>query len=109
MESFRVSPHSIQDQYHTHDDVRVERCGPGASGNVYYLRRLHSNHPSNSSFRRVIGFVSGKHHYNYHTSFKPLSDYLFMYAKQEIANEFIWYERWRLIRRRPFLEEVRYS
>ncbi len=39
----------------TDDHVRVERCAPGASGNVYYLRRLHSNHPSNSSFRRVIG------------------------------------------------------
>ena len=40
----------------TDDYVDVERCVTGASGNVYYLRRLH---PSNSEFRRVIAFVSG--------------------------------------------------
>ena len=40
--------------------VNVERCAPGASGsNVYYLRRLHSVHPSNSSVRRLMAFVSG--------------------------------------------------
>ena len=44
----------------TDDYVSVERCAPGASGNVYYLRRLHSNHPSNPEFRRIIAFVSGK-------------------------------------------------
>ena len=40
--------------------VEVEKCGPGATGNkVFYLRRLHGYHPSNSNFRRLIAFVSG--------------------------------------------------
>ena len=43
------------------DSVEVERCAPGATGNnVYYLRRLHCNHPSNVNFRRLIAFISGK-------------------------------------------------
>ena len=40
--------------------VSVERCAPGAHGTVYYLRRLHSYHPSNTDFRRMLAFVSGK-------------------------------------------------
>ena len=39
--------------------IRVEKCAPGASGDVYYLRRLHSYHPSNPDFKRMIAFVSG--------------------------------------------------
>ena len=40
-------------------DVYVEKCAPGASGNVFYLRRLHCYHPSNTDFRRMLAFVSG--------------------------------------------------
>ena len=40
--------------------VRVEKCAPGATGaDVVYLRRLHSVHPSNNHFKRLITFVSG--------------------------------------------------
>ena len=40
--------------------IELERCAAGASGdNVYYLRRLHSTHPSNSSCRRLIALISG--------------------------------------------------
>ena len=43
------------------NDLRIEKCAPGASGpNVYYLRRLRSSHPSNSDFRRLIAFVHGE-------------------------------------------------
>lgn len=40
--------------------VYVEKCAPGAHGNVFYLRKLHSYHPSNNNFRRMLAFVSGK-------------------------------------------------
>ena len=40
--------------------VQVEKCAPGATGNVFYLRRLHGYHPSNPEFRRMLAFVSGK-------------------------------------------------
>ena len=40
-------------------DVYIEKCAPGASGNVFYLRRLHCYHPSNTDFRRMLAFVSG--------------------------------------------------
>ena len=45
-----------------HDDyVYVEKCAAGATGeNVILLRRLHSVHPSNHNFKRMIAFVSGK-------------------------------------------------
>jgi len=43
------------------DDVKIEKCAPGATGsNVYYLRRIRSSHPSNGYFRRMIAFVHGK-------------------------------------------------
>lgn len=42
------------------EGVEVERCALGATGAVYYLRRLHGYHPSNPSFRRLIAFVSGE-------------------------------------------------
>ena len=39
----------------------VEKCCEGASGsNLVYLRRLHRTHPSNSDFKRLICFLSGK-------------------------------------------------
>ena len=47
-------------QFTPEGDVEVERCAAGASGkDVYYLRRLHSIHPSNSQFRRLLAIVSG--------------------------------------------------
>ena len=40
--------------------IRIEKCAAGATGlNVVYLRRLHSVHPSNIQFKRLIAFVSG--------------------------------------------------
>ena len=40
--------------------IELEKCAAGVSGdNVYYLRRLHSTHPSNSSCRRLIALISG--------------------------------------------------
>lgn len=41
------------------DEIAVEKCAPGATGNVFYLRRLHGYHPSNPEFRRMLAFVSG--------------------------------------------------
>ncbi len=42
------------------NEVTIEKCAPGATGsNVYYLRRLHSYHPSNPKFRRLLAFISG--------------------------------------------------
>ncbi len=42
--------------------VRVEKCAPGAtSEDVVYLRHLHSVHPSNCHFKRLIAFISGDH------------------------------------------------
>ena len=39
----------------------IEKCSKGASGsNVVYLRRLHCTHPSNSDFKRLICFLSGR-------------------------------------------------
>jgi len=39
----------------------VEKAAPGASGDnvYYYLRRLHSVHPSNNEFRRVLALLFG--------------------------------------------------
>ena len=47
-------------QFGTESHVEVERCAPGASGKyVFYLYRLHSVHPFNPEFHRMLGFVSG--------------------------------------------------
>ena len=51
--------------YYNDDTISVERCAPGAHGTVYYLCRLHSYHPSNTDFRRMLAFVSGEVLYNY--------------------------------------------
>ena len=53
--------------YFDDDTVSVEKCAPGAHGEVYYLRRLHSYHPSNTDFRRMLAFVAGKVIYCYVT------------------------------------------
>lgn len=43
------------------DSINIEKAAVGASGNnVYYLRRLHSVHPSNDAFRRVLALLFGK-------------------------------------------------
>ena len=44
------------------DNLYVERCAPGATGdNVVYLRQLHNVHPSNNHFKRLIAFISGEY------------------------------------------------
>ena len=43
----------------SYDEVEVEKCAPGATGEVFYLRRLHCYNPSNSEFRRLLAFISG--------------------------------------------------
>lgn len=53
-------------------DLHVEKCAPGATGDdVVYLRRLHSVHPSNSNFKRLIAFVSGE--YSIYLSYMTLN------------------------------------
>ena len=52
--------HSTTYKVHVNKDgyVNVEKCAPGASGaDVVYLRRLHSVHPSNNQFKRLVAFV----------------------------------------------------
>ena len=42
--------------------ISIEKCAPGAEGhNVVQLRRLHSVHPVNNQFKRMIAFVTGKY------------------------------------------------
>ena len=42
--------------------LSVEKCASGATGrNVVLLRRLHCTHPSNTDFKRLICFVTGKY------------------------------------------------
>ena len=41
--------------------VCVEKVAQGASGeDVFYLRRLHSTHPCNKYFRRIVALISGE-------------------------------------------------
>ena len=40
-------------------DIEVEKCTPEATG-YFKLRRLYCRHPSNSNFRRILAFVTGK-------------------------------------------------
>ena len=43
------------------EDVQIEKATPLAIGsNVYKLRRLHSTHPSNPDFKRMIAFIFGR-------------------------------------------------
>ena len=47
--------------YDEDGEVSIDKAAPGATGsNVYYLRRIHCVHPSNSSFRRILAFICGK-------------------------------------------------
>ena len=41
-------------------EILVQKRCPGARGNICHLRKLHSYHPSNPDFRRIIVFISGK-------------------------------------------------
>ena len=43
------------------DSIHIEKTTPGARGdNAYYLRRLHSVHPSNNELRQVSALLFGK-------------------------------------------------
>ena len=47
---------------HTDGYIEVDKCAQGATGkDVYYLKRLHSTHPSNPDFKRLIALISGKY------------------------------------------------
>lgn len=47
--------------YDEDGEVSIDKVAPGASGSdVYYLRRIHCVHPTNSSFRRILAFICGK-------------------------------------------------
>ena len=55
---------SHKTQYHVNFDenggIRLEKCYTRVTGDdIYYLRRLHMYHPSNSEFRRLLAFISG--------------------------------------------------
>ena len=52
-------PFTFKATFERDGNVFVEKCAPGASGNVFYLRRLHCCHPSNTDFRKMLAFVSG--------------------------------------------------
>ena len=54
-------------------EVVVENAAVGVSGNnVYHLRRVHSVHPSNMEFRRVLALSFGKSMCHTVTKYKPL-------------------------------------
>ena len=47
--------------YTDNGNVCIEKAADGASGDtVYHLRRLHSVHPSNNDFRRLLALLFGK-------------------------------------------------
>ena len=51
----------FQCSYDDDNKVLVEKVAAGASGpNVYCLRRLHSVHPSNKDFRRIVAIIFGE-------------------------------------------------
>jgi hypothetical protein len=55
--------HPKKFKVYTGDDghMKVEKCCDSASGNnVVTLRRLQCTHPSNSDFKRLVCFLSGK-------------------------------------------------
>ena len=52
-------PFAFKATFGENGQVYVEKCAPGASSNIFYLRRLHCYHPSNTNFRRLLAFVSG--------------------------------------------------
>lgn len=55
-----LHPFTFLASVNDNDEVHVERCAVGASGNVFYLRKMHCYHPSRSEFRRMLAFISGK-------------------------------------------------
>ena len=53
-------PQTYKAQVEEDGYVRTEKCADGARGDtVVHLRRLHSVHPTNNSFKRLIAFLSG--------------------------------------------------
>lgn len=54
-------PTPFKAKVNSNGEIQVEKCARGATGEVYYLRRLHCYHPSNSDFRRLLAFISGMH------------------------------------------------
>ena len=54
--------HPVAFKVHTENGyVEVDKLAAGATGNdIVYLRRLHSIHPSNKDFKRMIAFISGE-------------------------------------------------
>jgi len=55
-------PQTFRAQVEEDGYVRVTKCADGAKGNdIVHLRRLHSVHPTNNSFKRLIAFLSGMH------------------------------------------------
>lgn len=54
------SHHQYFKVHNVDEGIEVEKCCPGVSGsNVVQLRRLHSIHPVNKEFKRMIAFISG--------------------------------------------------
>ena len=53
-------PQTYKAQIEDDGYVRIEKCAEGArGGTIVHLRRLHSVHPANNSFKRLIAFLSG--------------------------------------------------
>ena len=50
-------PFVFRATFEENGEVYIERCTPGASRNVFYLRRLHCYHPSNANFRRSLSYL----------------------------------------------------
>ena len=45
--------------------IDIQKCEAGAANShLMYLRRLHCTHPSNSEFKRLICFLSGRYMYS---------------------------------------------
>ena len=53
-------PQTYKAQVEEDGYVRTEKCADGARGDtIVHLRWLHSVHPTNNSFKRLIAFLSG--------------------------------------------------
>ena len=80
-------PHQYRVYIDNNGHVQVDKCAPGATGNnVVYLRRLHSVHPSNKEFKRMIAFVSGKLYVTVHVHVYGMLYMLQYYTYQGYCN-----------------------
>ena len=53
--------------------IDIQKCEAGATAiHVMYLRRLHCTHPSNSEFKRLVCFLSGRSLHPIHVDFSCL-------------------------------------